>query len=57
MLDDKIKVSLIKIAPKILLLTYDPNSEVSDTMRQLWSSLIPAAQESTFVVDRWDEIF
>jgi len=33
MLDDKIKVSLIKIAPKILLLTYDPNTEVSDTMR------------------------
>ena len=28
MLDDKIKESLIKIAPKILLLTYDHNQEV-----------------------------
>jgi len=25
MLDDKIKEALIKIAPKILMLTYDPN--------------------------------
>ena len=28
MLDDKIKVSLIKIAPKILLLTYDEKDDV-----------------------------
>lgn len=28
MLDDQIRVSLIKIAPKILLMTYDPNLEV-----------------------------
>jgi hypothetical protein len=33
MLDDKIKESLLKIAPKILLLTYDPNQEVCDTMK------------------------
>ena len=57
MLDDKIRVSLIKIAPKILLMTYDPNQEVQDTMRQLWSSLIPASEEPTFIINRWDEIF
>jgi len=40
MLDDKIKEALLKIAPKILMLTYDPNQEVSDTMKQLWSALV-----------------
>ncbi len=57
MLDDKIRLSLIKIAPKILLMTYDPNQEVCDTMKQLWSALIPVSEEQNFLVSRWDEIF
>ena len=57
MLDDKIRVGLVKIVPKILMLTYDSNPEVADTMKQLWSSLIPVSDEQTVINERWDEIF
>ena len=40
MMDDKLKKDLIKIAPKIFLMTYDHNPEVSDTMKELWNTLI-----------------
>jgi hypothetical protein len=40
MMDDKLKRDLLKIAPRILLMTYDYNKEVSETMKELWSSLI-----------------
>lgn len=33
MLDDRLKRDLLKIAPKILLLTYDHNNEVNETMK------------------------
>lgn len=35
-LDPKLKERLLVIAPKILLLTYDYNQGVRDTMKQLW---------------------
>lgn len=57
MLDDKIKESLIKIVPKIMLLTYDHNQEVQDTMKQLWSALIAADQETKVINQRWSEIY
>lgn len=40
MLDKKLKADLLKLAPTILLLTYDQNKEVSHTMRELWTVLI-----------------
>jgi len=33
MLDDRLKEKLMKITPKIFMLTYDYNQEVRDTMR------------------------
>jgi hypothetical protein len=45
MLDDRLKNDLLKIVPKILMLTYDYNEEVRDTMRQLWATLIEAEKE------------
>ena len=45
MLDDRLKNDLLKITPKILMLTYDYNDEVRDTMRQLWSTLIDIDKE------------
>lgn len=45
MLDQRLKNDLMKITPKILMLTYDYNEEVRDTMRQLWSTLIDVDKE------------
>lgn len=45
MMDDRLKNDLLKITPKILMLTYDYNDEVRDTMRQLWSTLIDVKKE------------
>ena len=45
-LDEQLKKDLVKIAPKILMLTYDQNPEVSDTMKELWSSLIDVEKEN-----------
>lgn len=57
MLDDRMKDDLIKLAPKILLLTYDQNKDVSFTMRELWHVLIDADQESKVIEERWTEIY
>ena len=40
MLDERLKENLMKIAPKIYLLTHDYNSEVRDTMKHLWGTLV-----------------
>lgn len=45
MLDDRLKQDLLKITPKILMLTYDYNEGVRDTMKQLWSTLIDVDKE------------
>ena len=45
MMDDRLKNDLLKITPKILMLTYDYNEEVRETMRQLWSTLIDVKKE------------
>ena len=57
MLDDKLKDSLRKLAPKILLLSYDQNRDVSDTMRELWSSLVDVEEEQKVITERWEEIY
>lgn len=46
MLDDRLKQKLLKIAPKIYMLTFDYNQEVRDTMRQLWATLVPVEEET-----------
>jgi hypothetical protein len=45
MLDEKLRGDLLKIAPKILMLSYDHNNEVKETMKELWSSLIEVEKE------------
>ena len=45
MLDEKLRGDLLKISPKILLLSYDHNNEVKETMKELWSSLIEVEKE------------
>ena len=45
MMDDRLKNDLLKITPKILMLTYDYNDDVRDTMKQLWSTLIDVEKE------------
>lgn len=39
MSDEKLKNQLKELAPKILLLTYDPNKDVSNALQQLWNFL------------------
>ena len=56
MLDDRLKQDLLKITPKILILTYDYNDEVRDTMRQLWSTLIDVDKEQQVIEEKWPEI-
>lgn len=56
-MDEKLKGNLLKIAPKILLLSYDHNNEVKETMKELWSSLIDVEKEEQIINERWDEIF
>jgi division protein CdvB (Snf7/Vps24/ESCRT-III family) len=48
-LDEKLKEDLRKIAPKILILTYDYNQEVQETMKQLWSALVDVEKESELI--------
>lgn len=57
MLDEKLSRDLLKIAPKILLLTYDHNDEVKETMKQLWSTLVEVEKEEQIINSRWEEIF
>ena len=45
MLDEKLRGDLLKISPKILLLSYDHNDEVKQTMKELWGSLIEIEKE------------
>ena len=45
LLEERLKNDLLKITPKILMLTYDYNEEVRDTMRQLWGTLIDIKEE------------
>lgn len=56
MLDDRLKDDLMKITPKILLLTYDYDEGVRDTMRQLWGTLISVEQEPKVIEEKWPEI-
>lgn len=56
MLDDRLKDDLLKITPKILLLTYDYDEGVRDTMRQLWGTLISVEQEPKVIEEKWPEI-
>ena len=56
MLDERLKADLMKITPKILMLTYDYNDEVRDTMRQLWSTLIDVDKEQQIIDDKFQEI-
>lgn len=56
MLDERLKNDLLKITPKILMLTYDYNQEVRDTMRELWATLINVEDESKVIEDKWPEI-
>ena len=57
MLDKQLKADLVKLAPNILLLTYDQNKDVSHTMRELWTVLIDIDKESQVISDRWNEIY
>jgi hypothetical protein len=57
MLDEKLRGDLLRIAPKILLLSYDHNNEVKETMKELWSSLIEVEKEEQIINSRWSEIF
>ena len=57
MLDEKLRGDLLKIAPKILLLSYDHSNEVKDTMKELWTSLIEIEKEEQIINSRWEEIF
>jgi hypothetical protein len=57
MLDERLRGDLLKIAPKILLLSYDHNDEVKQTMKELWSSLIEIEKEESIINKRWEEIF
>jgi len=57
MLDDRMKVDLLKIAPKILLLTYDYSKQVSDVMKELWSCIVDVDQEKQVIDGRWEEIY
>jgi hypothetical protein len=57
MQDTKLKEDLKKIAPKILLLSFDPNEEISQTMKQLWQSVVvDLDKEAEFIDQRWPEI-
>ena len=56
MLDERLRTDLMKIAPKILMLTYDYNDEVRDTMRELWATLINVEEESRLIEEKWPEI-
>jgi len=56
MLDERLKADLMKITPKILMLTYDYNDEVRDTMRQLWSTLIDVDKEQQVIDEKFPEI-
>lgn len=57
MLDEKLRGDLLKIAPKILMLSYDHNNEVKETMKELWSSLIEVEKEEQVINERWEEIY
>ena len=57
LLDKQLKADLTKLAPTILLLTYDQNKEVSHTMRELWAVLIDIDQEAKVIEERWSEIY
>jgi len=57
MLDAQLKADLVKLAPKILLLTYDSNKDVSHTMRELWTVLIDVDKEQQVIQERWNEIY
>lgn len=52
-LDDRLKADLMKIVPKILMLTYDVNEGVRDTMKQLWCTLIDAQKETQAIEEKW----
>lgn len=56
MLDEKLRGDLLRIAPKILLLSFDHNNEVKETMKELWTSLIEIEKEEQIINERWDEI-
>lgn len=49
MLDEKLRNDLMRIAPKILLLSYDHNDGVKETMKDLWSSLIEVEKEEDVI--------
>ena len=57
MLDEKLKANLVKLAPRILLLSYDQNRDVSDTMKELWGNLVDAEEEPKIIAERWTEIY
>jgi hypothetical protein len=55
--DEKLKEDMVRLAPQILLLTYDENPEVQRTMRELWTVMIDVEKESQIITERWDEIY
>lgn len=57
MLDERLRGDLIKIAPKILLLSYDHNPEIQETMKELWNNLIEVENEEQIINNRWEDIY
>jgi hypothetical protein len=57
MLDERLRKDLLNIAPKILLLSYDHNAEVQETMKELWNNLIEIENEELIINNRWNEIY
>jgi hypothetical protein len=57
MLDDRLKKDLLKIAPKILLLSYDHSDEIKETMKELWNSIVEIKDEEKIINDRWPDIY
>ena len=54
--DKQVREDLVKMVPKIFLMTYDYNEDIRNTMKEVMSILVTGKEEKQLISDKWDEI-
>ncbi|CAI2382409.1 unnamed protein product [Moneuplotes crassus] len=54
--DEQVRKDLLKMVPKLFLMTYDYNEEIRDTMKEVMSVLVTGKEEKQIILDNFDDV-
>lgn len=54
--DNSMKSDLIALAPKLIIMQYDPNESIRATMQEVFLTIFTPEDEKQLYKDRWEDI-